>query len=420
MLKRTILTKIFVLVVFALSIAPAVTYGYSYWNNLSENSSETISIGEWWGIAITTPQEFYDFATKSDSLSTDTYYLANNLDFTGFNWSITYSNNNVTFRGILDGNGYSINNLTITSNPSYKTYLGIFPRMYGGTVTNLTLSNVNLVLDISTLSSTSTMSGLITGDAYGSTNTIDGITIMDCGIRGTSSNGTGGLIGMVEQSSTIVNISNVKATGLRVFSTNATAGGLVGYVRTSGASVNVSDIDIEGEVSAMGSSSYTGGIIGRIRSGASFNLDRAIVDMTSQNTLETDSNYYLDYSERYMGGFIGYNQSTSSLVSINNAFFTGNLITNTSRQYTYIGTAIGRSSGSQTINNAFYSMVEFNSKNGTYIYDLNFTPSGVMATLVNASTMPSTTWWNAFAITFNSQSSLWTQNVSTGRLELLR
>lgn len=420
MLKKNLLTKILVLVVFAISITPVVSLGYSYWNNLSDSNSENISIGSWWGTAISTAQEFYDFATKSDSATEDLYYLTNDIDFSGFDWLITSSNNSVTYRGTLDGNGYSISNLTITSNPSYKSYLGIFPRMNGGTVTDLILSNVNLVLDSSTLFSTSTVSGLIAGDVYGSTNTIDNITIIDCGIRGTSSSGTGGLVGSVQQSSTTVNISNVKATGLRVFSTNTTSGGLVGYVRTSGASVNATDIDIEGEVTAMGSSSYTGGIIGRIRSGASFSLDRAIVEMTSQNTLETNSSYDQDYSERYLGGLIGYNQSTSSLVSINNAFFTGSLITNTSRQYRYIGTAIGRVSGSQIINNTYYSMVQFNTSNGTIVYDLNFTPLGVMTSLVNASSMPSLTWWNGYSSSFSTIDNLWSQDPTTGRLELLR
>jgi len=291
--------------------------------------------------------------------------------------------------------------------------------MEGGSVYNLTLDNVNLSLGSIALGSSSYSAGLISGDAYGLTNIISNITIIDSGVRGTSSSGTGGLIGSIINSGTIVNIDNIKATNLKVFSTNSSVGGITGSIIDSGAQVNISDIDIQGELFSDASSSYTGGIIGTIKSGAGFNLNRAIVDMTSQNTLETSSAYYLEYSQSYLGGMIGFNQSSSTDVFITDVFFTGELVTRTSRQERNVGTLNGRSGGTQTVSNAYYSQVLFGST-GSTTYTLSKAPKGEMSILVNASTMPSITWWNSFSTPFNVANSLWAQDGTTGQLYLIR
>jgi len=416
MKENRLLTKIVIAVLVLLSLAP-ISIGYSYWNNLIANESNNLVIGEWWGTPIYTAQEFYDFAMKSDSSSNDVYYLANDIDFSGFSWGVDSSQEYITFRGTLDGNGKTISNLTIYPTSSYTSYIGIFPQMEGGSVYNLVLSNVET--DVYSFYS-SIVPGLITGRVIGSTNTISDITIVDSGVRGTSSTGTGGLVGAVENYSTVLNIDNVKAINLKVFSTTSYVGGIIGSINDSGVEVNLSDIDISGEVSSMTSSSYTGGIIGKITNGAYFNLQRAIVDMGSQNTLETYYSYYNHYSERYLGGFIGYNQSTSDKVILDHVFFTGSLVTDSSRRSYYIGTAIGRSSGSETMNETYYSQVLYRDSNGSITYYPSFSPRGVMATMVNASTMPSVAWWDAFSTDFYSANSLWLQDSGTGRLELFR
>ncbi|XMB72877.1 hypothetical protein RJI07_02950 [Mycoplasmatota bacterium WC30] len=414
MLKRNIIIKLAILFLFIVSLSSTVVIGYAYWNDLTVNQGENLSVGDW-GIPITTAQEFYDFATKSDSVETDRYYLFNDIDFSGFTWDLNVTNNSITFRGTLDGNGKTLSNLTIYTNSGSYQYIGIFPRMEGGSVYNITLSNINLSLGSTALGNTSLMAGLITGNAYGLTNTINDITIISGGVRGTSALGTGGLVGYVSNSGTSVIIDNIKATNLRVFSKNTYSGGLVGNIGSSGSQVTISDIDIEGEVYSSAKSSYTGGVVGRITSGGILSINRAIVEMTSQNTLETSFNY-LSYSQKYLGGFIGYNEST---VTITDAFFTGSLITDAKRNAAYIGTAIGRDGGSETLIRTYYSMVEFRTKQGGIDY-VPYNPAGVMTTLVNQSTMPNSTWWNTYSTIFYSSNSLWTQDISTGRLLLIR
>ncbi|PKL00678.1 MAG: hypothetical protein CVV56_05135 [Tenericutes bacterium HGW-Tenericutes-1] len=418
MLKRQLILKISLLVVFLMSFSSALMMGYAYWDDKINTQASTLNIGDW-GIPITTAQEFYDFATKTDSVATDRYYLFNDIDFTGFNWSYNSTNNAVVFRGTLDGNGKTLSNLTIFHNSTAYQYIGIFPRMTGGSVYNLTLSNVYLDLGNTALGGTSTRAGLITGNANGLTNTISNITIENAGVRATSTGGAGGLVGSVTTSTTVVNIDNIKATNLKVFNKSSYTGGIVGTVGTSGATVNIADIDIQGEVYSYATSSYTGGIVGRITSGGKFFVNRAIVEMTSQNTLETNSTYNLKYSNRYLGGFIGYNQSSSTNVQISDVFFTGSLYPNTNANRSYVGTALGRTSGSQTLLRSYYSMVSFRSASGAFIYTPDTTLRGISATLVNASTMPSISWWNTFSSEFYTANDLWNQD-GNGRLYLIR
>jgi hypothetical protein len=419
--KQRIVRIITILILF-FAFASTVSIGYAYWNNLTQDTNENMNIGDW-GIPISSAQEFYDFAMKADSVTTDRYFLLNDIDFSGFNWTYTSTNNTVTFRGLLDGNGKTLSNLTLYINSSSYSYLGIFPRMSGGSVYNLTLDNVNLSLGSTALGGSSLRSGLITGNIIGSTNTISDITILNSGVRGTSTTGTGGLVGSVTGSTTIVNIDNIKATSLKVFSKSSNAGGLVGNVSTSGAQIHVSDIDLEGEVFAYGSSSYTGGIIGQVASGAMVTIDRIVLDVTSRNTLETNSTYYNRYSQRYLGGFVGYSLSASANILISDAFFTGSLFTQSSTRASSVGTATGRFSATSTrptLLRTFYSQVIFSSSSGTIVYTPSSTPSGQMATLVNAASMPSSTWWNGFATAGNFSSELWGQDVATGRLYLIR
>lgn len=419
--RKNWLTKVLILAVFVLSLTP-FAMGYAYWNNLTSNQSNSLSIGEWWGTPIYTAQDFYDMAMNQNSNASDVYYLANDIDFSGFTWTLDSNNENTTFKGTFDGNGKTISHLTITQTDYYGSYLGIFPRMDGGTVQNLTLSNVLMDIDSSYLYyyyGFTISSGLITGNAYGSTNTISNITIIDSGVKGSNSSGVGGLVGSVDNRNTVVNIDNIKATNLKVFSTNQYVGGLVGAINDRYAEVHVTDIDIQGEVSSMSSYSYTGGVIGYVSSYTTFDLNRALVDMTSQNTLETGGGYYQNYSSRYLGGIIGYNRSSSDQVSIDNTFFTGSLISSDSRRSYYIGTAIGRSRGSETITNSYYSMVLFMDSHGV-TYDPSYSPRGVMLPVVNTSSMPSVSWWNNFATNFYNTNTLWAQDPSSGQLELIR
>lgn len=418
MLKRQPMLKIITIFVLFLCFSSAFAIGYAYFDKTVNTQNNTMTIGDW-GIPITTPKEFYDFATKTNSSSTDRYYLFNDIDFSGYNWTYNNTTANVIFRGTLDGNGKKISNLTLYQNNRSYQYIGIFPIMQGGSVYNLTLENVYLSLGSTSLGRTVLQAGLIAGNVNGSTNTISNITIINGGVRGTSSAGAGGLIGSVTSSATVLNINNIKATNLKVFNKSSNSGGIIGAINSSGANVTISDIDIQGEVYSYGTASHTGGIVGRIASGGKLNVNRAIVEMTSRNTLETSSTYNNRYSNEYLGGFIGRNESTSSNVFIYDAFFTGGLVTNSSTYRRYIGTAIGRSGGSFTSGRIYYANVLVRLSNNSISTNTSESFYGTNAELVLRDSMPNSSWWTGFKTNFDSANNLWTQD-STGRLVLNR
>ncbi|MBU1094504.1 MAG: hypothetical protein KKH01_08585 [Firmicutes bacterium] len=382
---------------------------YAYWaSSIADGSSQgtpIVTIGEW-GIPIFNAQEFFDFATKTNSLDTDKYYIANDIDFAGFSWVYNSTFSTVTFKGSLNGNNKTLSNLTITNTSTSYKYTGIFPRMLGGEVYDLTLDNVNTV---TTLSGTSQRSGLITGEAYGGTNDIRNITIIDSGSQGNSTSGVGGLIGSVLNSSTVVNLSQIKATNLRVFNRSAYVGGLIGRVTTSGGTVTMNDIDFEGQVYAYTSSGYSGGLIGYIRSGTYLTINRAIVEATFQNTLVTNATYYLRYSDRYLGGFIGYNAAASANVHITDAFFTGSLFNQTNTYRAAVGTISGRDATQATHVNTYHSYVAYRTSTGTVSYTQTG-QTGEMAVTVSATSMPTLTWWNSFYVPFAAANSYWAQD----------
>jgi hypothetical protein len=374
-----------------------------------------IDIGDW-GTPIFTPNEFYTFATKTNSLATDHYYVANDIDFTGFTWTYNATNNAVTFRGTLNGNGKTLSNLTITNTSTSYLYNGIFPRINGATIHDLTLDSVNTV---TTLTGTSQRSGLIAGNAWGGTNTLTNITIIDSGSQGNSINGVGGLIGNVQNSTTILNLNNIKATNLRVFNRSAYVGGLVGRISTSGARVTINDVDFQGQVYAYTSSGYSGGLIGYTPSGSYFTLNRAIVEATFQNTLVTNATYYLRYSDRYLGGIIGYNAVAAANVKITDAFFTGSLFNQTNTYRAAVGTVSGRDATQATLLRTYHSYVAYRTATGTVSYTQTG-QTGQMATVVSATAMPTSTWWDGFYVNLVLGNTDWVQTPVTGRPYLNR
>ena len=410
--------KILILASFAILFSTSSAVGYSYWDLLEDTEQNTISIGEW-RTPIATAQEFYDFATKTDSVAGDSYYLVNDIDFTNFTWNLDANNNNVIFRGTLDGDGYTISNLTIYSNSTTYKRIGIFPEINGGTVKNIVFDTVELSLGPDALNEKNFRSGIIAGEiSGGGTPLVTNITLIDCGVRATRAAGAGGIVGYVNGTNTDLTITNIKETNLKVFNIKADSGGIVGQINKNTKQVTITDIDIQGEIYAYNIPSYTGGVVGKIEAGATVTISNAILETSAINTLETNSTYYNKYSRKYLGGVVGYNDTDSAKLNIDNVFFTGDLIVNYKTKAKYIGTAIGRNNDTYTMSDTYYSKVLFRRSDGSTSYTPESAYTGVFATLVNESTMPSVSWWNNFATGFDSN--LWAQDGSTGRLYLIR
>jgi len=416
--------KKIILVLIILNALFSVGMSFAFWaSSIASDTSDSegeITVGAW-GIPIFNATEFYQFATKNDSLATDKYYLARDIDFTGFPWVYDDTNYDITFRGELNGNNKTLANLTISNvntSTSYA-YHGIFPRISGAKIHDLTLSNVRIV--INPLTGTTKRSGILSGNAYGGTNLIENLKIINSSVQGSSANGVGGLIGDVTGATTVVTINRIKLSNMKVFSRSQNVGGLVGRIGSSGATVNISDIDFEGDVYSNSTSTTTGaiagGVIGYTIAGTKVNITRAIVDVTFQNTLVSNVNY-LTFGTRYLGGFIGYNLSASANINISYAFMTGSLYTRTNdaTYVTDVGTVTGRTGINATLDNVYHSYVLYRTTLGS-----SYTVTGQlgqMATVVNASTMPDAAWWDSAYAIFSVVNNYWSQEPITGRVYL--
>ena len=385
-----------------------VNMTFAYWANettgSSDDSTGIVDIGDWW-IPISTTMQFYEFATNTDSESNQVYYLENDLDFTSFSWVFDDS---VIFKGTLYGNHYTIPNLTITVNSG--NYLGIFPRTDGASIYDLAFENVHMETNFN---SASLRSGLLIAQVNGGINTLDNISMSNCSIKGASGQGVGGLIGKVNKSESIVNISNIKVSNTKIYSTASNVGGLIGRVGNDGISVTMTDIDFQGEVFSETASAYTGGLIGQNNANQSTSIERVIIEATHQNTLINNS-YYLAYGLRYIGGFIGYNKNNAGYFSVSNAIYMGSLFNNQNNRRHMVGTVSGRFVTPSILNDVYYSFVEFRSGSGTVIYSPDTALTGELATLVDDDNYPSEMWWDSFFVDFVYTNSLWLQD-GTGR-----
>jgi len=406
--------KKIIFILLAINLVAFVGATYAFWaSSIAGDTGQTnsnVAVGNW-GTPIFTPQEFFDFATKTNSLITDEYYLANDIDFTGFNWVYNTVFQNAIFRGTLNGNNKILANLTITNDLAGTLHLGIFPRIAGGRIFNLTLEGVHLETDFN---NTSVRAGLLAGTANGGTVEISNVRVSNSTIIG-SRQGVGGLIGLSTGATTIVNIDNVKMNNLKIFSTAAGIGGIVGRVST-GATVNLTDIDLQGDIFTTNVTANGGGLVGHVRLATFVTINRAIVEATFQNTFVTSTNY-LDYNGRHFGGFIGYNQTQSVNLNITNAFFTGSLYTQTNSRRNRVGTVVGRVSNTATINNVFHSQVAYRDASGGIVFTTT-SQFGQMSPFVSQTNMPTNSWWNNFATSFLPADLAWTQEAATRRLVL--
>jgi hypothetical protein len=315
----------------------------------------------------------------------------------------------------LNGNGKTISNLTINYNSSSIAYSGIFPRLDGATITNLTLDNVQIV---SYLSGTTRVAGLISGDAYNAkTVNLSRITVRDSGVQGRSTNGVGGLIGFITGTNTTVIMNNIKATNLKVFNISTSAGGLIGNVAGS-SRLEMYDVDFLGEAYSYNGTSNVGGLVGYALSNSYVTIERAIIEASFQNTLVTDAPYTNLYSARYLGGVFGRHATATARTLLTDVFYTGDLFPSTDTRRLDVGTISGLDSTQATLTRTFYSRVGFRAAGGVLSYTVTGW-TGQMSTVIppNNATAPTNAWWNTFYSNFDGL--IWAQDGS-GRPYLIR
>jgi hypothetical protein len=375
----------------------------------NDSSSGVVTTGDFdYCNPIYTAQEFYDFATSSTSSSTDRYCLMNDIDFSSFNWEYLAAFNNNQFQGYFDGKNHTISNITMNTSVSGTVYLSLFSRMNGGTIKNLKIENYGMGFTVAYYNSSSIQAGILAGEVSGQNNLAENITITNADVIGSSVNGAGGLFGQAEDDASLT-IRNVKATNLTVLNSSKRAGGLVSRANPGTGQYVIEDIDLQGYIaSGYSTITNTGGIFGTFRS-TTGTIDRVIVEYIAQGSIDLADGTITYKSNKYVGGFIG-NDNAGSVMTISNAFYTGELYNNIS----YVGSVLGNKKADIPLDNVYYSNVLFVDD-----YVASTSSKVINGTVVNATSMPSNAWWDGFYTNFDSANDLWTQDAS-GRPVLIR
>ncbi|PKK98389.1 MAG: hypothetical protein CVV57_07765 [Tenericutes bacterium HGW-Tenericutes-2] len=234
------------------------------------------------GTAISTAQEFHDM-TKGGSA--DEFYLANDIDFTGFTWTVTGTG--TAFRGILNGNGMTISNITIDGSGT-GVYGGIFQRTNGAVIHDLTIDNahVDAVGRV----------GVLIGRIETAETVITNVVIKNSSAAGTAGEGVGVVVGNASLPLTITNLQIISSTAFNTnknvafiagradhavtltdvyvfgstaestnFSTDAGVGGVIGYTNAATAALTFTRVVIE-DSTLKGRSSGT--LVGYFRFGS--------------------------------------------------------------------------------------------------------------------------------------------------------
>lgn len=213
------------------------------------------------GTAISTPEELMQLFATGGS---ESYYLANDIDFTG----IPLESSTSTFSGVLDGNGHTIRNITATS-PTNKR--GVFFKIFSGTIKNLKIEN-------SHFTGGGEASGFITAHVNGNA-VFENIEFFMVGVTNLTSSYTALLAGddTGNNSSSVITMRNiiVRNFGDVKIRGNEHAGVLMGYMRVNDVTLNVENVYVESDVVQLGATAAY--ILGRINATVTINVTNAVL-----------------------------------------------------------------------------------------------------------------------------------------------
>ncbi|MDI6453584.1 InlB B-repeat-containing protein [Peloplasma aerotolerans] len=252
--------------------------------------TEIIVIPE--GTAISTPEEFNH--TVTTHASGGVFYLANDIDFTGFTWTYTSFN----FKGTINGNGKTISNLSIHGGDRS----GIFTRIKESTVYNLTLDQVHVV--------STGRAGILIGEVDGTDVLVHNISIINSSVTGNSSNGVGGLIGYTKNGFN-VSTHDIILEDVTVTNQNKASGLIIGRTNNGSTLGNMTISNIYITNSYVTATESVGGIYGDVTGSINLSIDKIVMEI------------HLD-SSKNLGGVIGLNLSTNN-ISIQDILMTGSL-----------------------------------------------------------------------------------------------
>lgn len=261
---------------------------------------------------ITTVAQFLAIANNR----TGNYELANDLDFTGVEFTPLFLTASNGFSGSFDGKGFELRNITFKSIDSYT---GLFGNVTSGRIANVTLRNVNIGTESTPLSiNKASRIGLLSGYLSSSAAEVRNIHIIDSNIYVTSSSTINLYVGGLVGENVLGRIEDIKMENVNVDVTststgNVKVGGVVGFMSDTSSFSRPKLINIE---------SHTN------------------VSFTLANTRVVDKSLSF-----VIGGIIGDNNAQFVNYSAENLFNSGNVSIDLD-----FGTQSGASSISYTVN----------------------------------------------------------------------
>lgn len=244
---------------------------------------------------IGTLQEFLDIKNNLAG----NYVLTANIDFSGLTQDELSTNDYRvvpgTFTGTLDGAGFGLLNLELGDDNNYPNgveNMGVFERLEGATIKNLSLNNFSYQI-IGGENSSLVTGGALAGTIGGSNKftTLDSIQVNDFNVQTSAFTpndirGLGGLAGSVN-SSALVRVHNTSVNNMLVTlrlgtgSPSREIGGLFGSADAQNLSISQTSTDIE-FINAQNTSSI-GGAIGEV-DGITLQIDDSDFSITGNFT----------------------------------------------------------------------------------------------------------------------------------------
>lgn len=299
-----------------------------------QNKSRASSLEVASMISISTVEEFHTMATVQDA-APKAYALTADLDFTGYNWTLS-DENNYYFAGYLEGNGHTISNLNITAN----SLPGIFSNIKGGIVKNLNIENCS-----ATQATKAQTKGVGILAAYANGSTIENVHVKNVNVTGYE--GVGGLIGTINSGVNNISLCSVTNDAQSVIlCENRYVGGLIGGILDDkGASVTtITNVMVSANVTCTGT--ICGGIVGRFKN----------EKMGGSLTITNGVYYGSVNSTKYSGGAIGSLDKAGTKAYLNNVVAIVEIVTPHTESRSILGSA---NSDDYTVSNNIISVGTF-------------------------------------------------------------
>jgi len=247
---------------------------------------------------------------------TGNYELANDLDFTGVEFTPLFLTASNGFSGSFDGKGFELKNINFKSIDSYT---GLFGNVTSGRIANVTLRNVNIGTQESPLSiNKASRIGLLSGYLSSSAAEIRNVNVIDSNIYITSSSTINLYVGGLVGENVLGRIEDIKMENVNVNVTSTSTGNV-----------------------------KVGGVVGFMSDTSSFSRPKLINVESHTNVSFTLANTRIvDKSLSFIiGGVIGDNNAQFVNYSVENIFNSGNVYVDLD-----FGTQSGASSISYTVN----------------------------------------------------------------------